>query len=123
MHAAARDTEGQPAILEPQQSAMGYSASHQLAWVVGRFIRLEGDWLNPEHGSFELEVASSSLGANSFDPEVDLSGAVKVEKGEIRKLQQYADWPFKTFGETQFQVKYVGGDTLGRTSLGEVSLS
>lgn len=32
------------------------------------------------------------------------------------------DWPFETFGETQFQVKYVGGDTLGRTSLGEVSL-
>lgn len=92
MHAAARDTEGQPAILEPQQSAMGYSASHQLAWVVGRFIRLEGDWLNPEHGSFELEVASSSLGANSFDPEVDLSGAVKVVKFPRRRKEKSANF-------------------------------
>lgn len=39
------------------------------------------------------------------------------------KLQQDADWPFENFDQTQFQVKYVGSDTLGRTSLGEVSPS
>lgn len=58
-----------------------------------------------------------------------MSGAVKVIKFPCRRKEKspkfsrmLADWPFETFDESRFQVKYVGGDTLGRTSLGEVSL-